>query len=296
MGREIKRVSINFQWPLNKTWPGYLNPWYKFSYDCETCKGNGYSKRAKELGDMWYGYAPFDPTSTGSKPFGSDHPIVRERAHRNMFFMKYGTDWDKWNKHKDTMPVNEKDIAHEARRLSETCFDNHWMHHLSQEDVDALWEEGRLDFKEKPTASEVNEWSIGGGMGHDSINNWICVKARCKREEVTDTCPDCKGEGSVWAEDKYRVLSEQWENIEPPEGDAYQLWETTSEGSPISPPFETPEELAKWLADTGASSFGRNTETYETWLNFIRGPGWSPTMIMTGDKIESGVAVATEEV
>ena len=35
------------------------------------------------------------------------------------------------------------------------------------------------------------------------------------------------------------------------------MYEDTSEGTPISPAFETPEELARWLADNGASAFGR---------------------------------------
>lgn len=41
------------------------------------------------------------------------------------------------------------------------------------------------------------------------------------------------------------------------------IYETCSEGSPISPAFETPEELARWLTD---NSFGSMTATYEQWL------------------------------
>ena len=46
----------------------------------------------------------------------------------------------------------------------------------------------------------------------------------------------------------------------------YMMYETTSEGTPISPAFTTPEELARWLADTGASAFGSTTASYESWL------------------------------
>jgi len=49
------------------------------------------------------------------------------------------------------------------------------------------------------------------------------------------------------------------------------MYEATSEGTPISPAFETPEELARWLADTGASAFGRETASYEGWLRVARG-------------------------
>lgn len=49
----------------------------------------------------------------------------------------------------------------------------------------------------------------------------------------------------------------------------YMMYETTSEGTPISPAFATPEELARWLADTGASAFGSLTATYQDWLSVI---------------------------
>ena len=55
----------------------------------------------------------------------------------------------------------------------------------------------------------------------------------------------------------------------PPTGVGYQMWEFTSEGSPISPVFDTPEGLARWLSDTQASAFGRITAQYDTWLQWI---------------------------
>ena len=32
MGRELKRVPLDFQWPENKVWDGYLNPHYATTY------------------------------------------------------------------------------------------------------------------------------------------------------------------------------------------------------------------------------------------------------------------------
>lgn len=51
----------------------------------------------------------------------------------------------------------------------------------------------------------------------------------------------------------------------------YMMYEDTSEGTPISPAFATPEELARWLADNGASAFGDQTASYEGWLRVARG-------------------------
>lgn len=36
MGREVKRVALDFHWPIKKTWKGYLNPHYRKCPDCET--------------------------------------------------------------------------------------------------------------------------------------------------------------------------------------------------------------------------------------------------------------------
>lgn len=50
----------------------------------------------------------------------------------------------------------------------------------------------------------------------------------------------------------------------------WQMYEDTTEGTPISPVMATPEELARWLADTGASAFGYEGASYESWLATIR--------------------------
>jgi len=71
------------------------------------------------------------------------------------------------------------------------------------------------------------------------------------------------------------------------------MYEDTSEGTPISPSFETPEELAKWLADNGASSFGSSTATYDQWLLICNG-GWAPGMVLSFKGLQSGVEAASE--
>jgi len=74
----------------------------------------------------------------------------------------------------------------------------------------------------------------------------------------------------------------------------YQMYEDCTEGTPISPVMETPEALARWLADTGASSFGGMTADYEAWLRVCRG-GWAPSAVMiTGGVLTSGVAFKGE--
>lgn len=72
------------------------------------------------------------------------------------------------------------------------------------------------------------------------------------------------------------------------------MYEDTSEGTPISPAFEAPEELARWLADNGASSFGGMTATYDQWLNVCRG-GFAPSAVMVGGRLMSGVEFTAEQ-
>ncbi len=75
----------------------------------------------------------------------------------------------------------------------------------------------------------------------------------------------------------------------------YQMYETTSEGTPISPVFATSEELARWLADTGASAFAGMTASYEHWLKICRG-GYAPSAVMVNGVMKSGVEfVGTEK-
>lgn len=68
----------------------------------------------------------------------------------------------------------------------------------------------------------------------------------------------------------------------------YMMYEDTSEGTPISPAFSTPEELARWLTDTKASAFGDMTADYEHWLAVARGRG-APSLVLRGATAQSGV-------
>lgn len=81
-----------------------------------------------------------------------------------------------------------------------------------------------------------------------------------------------------------------------PEDDmGWCMYETTSEGTPLSPVFKTQEELARWLADNGASASGCMTATYDQWLATIR-RGWAPSMMFSPSTgLVSGVQAMTGE-
>lgn len=73
----------------------------------------------------------------------------------------------------------------------------------------------------------------------------------------------------------------------------WQMYETTTEGMPISPVCETPEELAQWLADNEASVFASFTATYAQWLAMIRRTS-APSFMLVGNVVVPGVIAVGE--
>ena len=127
------------------------------------------------------------------------------------------------------------------------------------------WEEGKL------------KWE-GEGLEYSYMDEtWTPLTEEQKKysyEEYHGERPDPKYHMPEWAEEEKTHL---------------QMYETTSEGTPISPVMETPEELARWLADNKASAFAGMTASYESWLSTIK-RGFAPSAIfVAGQGLKSGV-------
>ncbi len=296
MGRELRRVPLDFDWPINKIWDGFENPLH-IATKCGVCDGSGSSGPARRLKDTWYGNAPFRPEDRGSTPFLTTDEVIVARATSNV------------TRSPEYYGRGEQAIEREARRLC-GLFNGQWSHHLNDDDVYALIVEGRLfDFTHcwspkkhrwqprvpfvLPTAREVNAWSLCG-FGHDLINQWICVRAECKRVGVPHECLVCKGEGEHWPSAAAKQAYEDWQPTPPPTGEGFQMWQTVSEGSPISPVFATARELADYLV---ANPYGIDKgTTAEQWLKFIEGPGWAPSMMGTAETgLMTGVQAVVAE-
>lgn len=335
MGRKVKRVPLDFDWPIKKIWKGFINdrPGAK---ECGACDGSGYSPDAKRISDQWYGNAPFTPEENGSTPLTIDDPTVHKFAVKNMLqsdlSQRHGFDngievyWEMIRSGTDAAYLAERPwlnilVDIEAERLI-GMWNRQWSHHLNADDVAALVNAGRLmDFTgrprsqeqaeqlkkqaanggshywlkdgngQTPTPQEVNDWAIAT-MGHDSVNHYVCVKAKLKRLKIKSKCVPCHGAGEIWESAQQKRYHNAWRETQPPRGDGWQMWETVSEGSPISPVCDSPESLARWLADNKASSFGRHTSTYDEWLAMIK-VGWCMSMISDGSGIKSGVAACS---
>lgn len=281
MGREVRRVPLDFNAPLNGTWVGYENPHSRLAQECAHCAGTGYSPQFNELKEQWYGYdSAFQPQMTGSIPFDENHPVVVERCRG------FTSDSNLAQRVKLAALLNQK-----------------WSCHLSQDDVDALVAANRLmDFTHTwskeygwtkneqaphPTAEQVNRWALTA-LGHDSINCHVVIKARLAKANLPAECAHCQGEGSVWPSQEARQASENWQREEPPVGEGWQMWQTVSDG-PYTPVFKTPEELARYCADNPWGAEVASPVSYEQWLSFIKGPGLAPSLVVADGQLVSGV-------
>lgn len=234
MGKEVKRVPLDFDWPLGVEWKGYVNPY--FSQHCKSCDGTGYNPETKQISDDWY------------------------------------------------------DFENSGRM---------WCYNITQDEVDALIEKGRLrDFTDTwsqergwhpidplpvVTPEMVNKWAQRG-LGHDAINRWICVETRARRLGVYGECQTCSGKGVIWFSDEVKEKSERWYNDErydPPIGDGWQLWETVSDGSPISPVYATPDGLVDYLVRDGYS--------VDAAIKFVIDDQWCASMVIVDGKIYSDI-------
>lgn len=295
MGREIKRVPVGFNWPIDQVWQGFLRPDELDEIPCPACK-NGYSDHAQNLHSLWYGYIPFHPASTGCTPLRADSPAVRAFAERNV------------ERSPEYYGRGEAVIVREAQRLAD-LWNGSMSHHITQADADALAAAGRLrdlthrwvegtgwqefDPPVVPTAAQVNEWSLSG-FGHDAINASVVLRARCERDGFPTECDRCQGHGSTEAYEGQRAAAEAWEPTEPPTGDGWQLWSTTTEGHPMSPVFAVGDELARWIA-AHPVGFAGSRISLEAAMSWVHGPGWSPSMIGGPNGLQDGITAMAGE-
>lgn len=263
MGREVKRVPADFDWPLDKVWTGYQMPDDLLPLDCPECECSGYNEATRKIQEDWYDQQAF------------------------------GVRW--WYDYKTG--IDGQPAGNPPWKVFGDC--RRWCHSLTQDEVDALVDAGRLwDLTRgkpegyRPTADEVNHWSHYG-FGHDAINRHICVEVRAKRLGVYGDCYVCKGEGHLWRYEGQKEAYDAWTRTHPPTGEAYQIWETVTEGSPISPPFLKPEDLAAWMVKH-PRGMDRET-TYEQWLAFIRRGGSAPSLVVDGGRVMQGVEAVTRE-
>lgn len=244
MGRELKRVPLDFNYPIGQVWKGYLNPFR--SQKCNSCDGSGLNPETKKISDDWYS---FDKAEWIDKGNGSRYNNLAWQYHLTGIEVKALIEADRlWDFTRIARNEQQRKDVQEKIKSGH----NSWL----------PYNNGYI-----PTPEEVNEWNKKG-IGHDAINRWICVEARAKHLGVYGHCEICNGEGVIWQSEEIKKLHEDWESFEPPTGEGFQLWETTSEGSPQSPVFKTLEELCSWC-ENNATTFGSHKTSAEDWFKML---------------------------
>lgn len=276
MGRELKRVPLDFDWPLNFIWKGYWMPYT--AQKCPKCDSSGSGPLYKALSDAWYGFSERRP---------------KDNVEAQAIF----DDNHKWQY---TLSQEEVNNLCDEGRLSDYCREFREPTEVELVELQKDNENTDLDLKRPrwirkkhkdgtdyyPTAELVNRVAPKSLLGgHDSVNHWIATEFRARKLGIPEEewkCKFCDGEGEIWFSREIKQKADDWyekERYEPPKGEGYQLWETVSEGSPISPVFASAEEMIDHLVAGGANP--------ESAKRFVEETAWafSLTMKTTDGKV-----------
>jgi hypothetical protein len=257
MGREIKRVALDFDWPLNKIWEGFINPFY--------------SKKCPEAGKTCF---------NGSTAAGQWlDAIVR-------FLMVAGDNGNGPRGNNCIWPhpyLTRFELA-PTRELPDEIRKG------GIQEVYRYYDRTPRDQVVVPPTKELTDLTTGLAgrapcfLGHDACDQWSAKKKILEAAGVDvekwGRCPICQGEGYDPA---FKQQRDDWNRTEPPKGEGWQVWETVSEGSPVSPVFATAEELVEHLVGSGHSQAAAE--------NFVK-MGWVPSMMTGPGGLRSGIDCA----
>lgn len=163
---------------------------HRNSVECKECKGSGLNKETKKLSDDWYS---FDDT-----------------------FWIYTENNKRFNNKAWQYHINDSEVEAlvKAGRLSDFFKDR-----VRYNEETKTWTKYDKETKQNividkptmPTAEEVNhKMKYERGIGHDAINQWICVKQRAMDKGVYGFCPECNGSGLIYTEPNAKVGLQLW--------------------------------------------------------------------------------------
>lgn len=224
MGRELKRVALDFDWPLGKCWEGYVNPHY---VQCDACGGRGSDAALRFVEKI----VRLLILGAEDSQFTEEQIAVMEARGRicpHPYLRGGGLD-----------VTSRSDLGSEGLLLDLV---------------------GRLSGREPQ--------SLLGPFAMGDMATWSVSKKLLEAAGLPEDwgyCKECGGEGIA---PEFREAYEAWESWEPPEGQGYQLWETTSEGSPISPVFSSLDALCEWAAEN-ATTFGSHRTGAAEWKKML---------------------------
>lgn len=223
MSRNVKRVPLDFDWPLKARWHGYLMPDNLREVECGDCGGSGCTPAGQHVNAVSEVLLDLTEASI-AKRIGREAPRVRHRLRSDHI--------------KSSTPGSDIE-----------------------------------DFVAKLMGVE-GPGGPGAYYGHyDAWKMTAALLNHAGLDEDWAECKTCKGMGIVEAWEGQEEAANAWASTEPPKGEGWQMWESTTEGSPISPVFDSAEGLIDWLVESGASLSGSVKATHEEWAAIVHGTG-----------------------
>lgn len=272
MGRELRRVPLDFSWPLNKIWQGFINPHFKRCPEQDkTCWG-GSTAAGRWVDSIC---RMLELIGEQSAEAASGQSLAQLRRGGRLFPHPYLEQWP---------------MAPSAG-IPESVMDSIREEHEEYRDRIRAFERWRAahpgDSQNVPLTAELLAFveGLAGGKlrGMGGGDSWAIQKRLREMAGVPESfgeCPVCGGEG---IDPVVKEAYEAWEKTDPPEGPGFQLWETISEGSPISPVFPTEEAFIRYLTGEGYSDRAARA--------FVK-TGWAPSMVVAGGEVYSGIEAA----
>jgi len=158
------------------------------------------------------------------------------------------------------------------------------------------WHDGRL----KPMHDEPFEKAAA---------EWKEAYAAWERGERPEYCPDDSKDLEYWEWNGGPPDREYYRPWQDEEATWFQVWETVSEGTPVTPPFATREELVEYLIDHGDFWQQKRWERGDRFMQperpgysrknaeaFVLGDGYAPSMVVIqregGAEILDGINAA----
>jgi hypothetical protein len=120
-----------------------------------------------------------------------------------------------------------------------------------------LFDGAKYERRTREWDEEAARWQEGLRRSYDDGTEWVPIEADLQGMTYTECAGDRPDAGRYMP---------QWPASQCTH---WQMYEEVTEGTPVSPVFESPEELAFWMANHDANASPDSTASYQGWLSEI---------------------------
>jgi len=273
MGRELRRVPLDFAWPLKKVWEGFLNPYFK---PCPEAAKNACIGGATPAGKWLDAVARLIALLGREAIENTPEHIAHFAKVGRIYPHPYLEEWSQAPRtdlpaeiHREIGAIEDR--GERCRRLEQ---------YLRKHPPQLLPLTDELAALVQSLAGEEKLSGSPGGMVDYALSKALKRAAGIDSDGPWGCCQTCGGEGMDPA---VKDIYEAWNPTPPPAGEGWQLWETVSEGSPVSAVYRTRAEFVDYLVSEGYSKKAAE--------NFCK-MGWAPSGFSDGETFYANVAAA----